>query len=161
MGLVHPKKEIRSLMNWSDSDALKTDGILLAVPVFKASSTMMQLKISLRAGMSNDMHIPTYTPTFSLWYNLTMEGRWRKINTNKIATRIRALRQAHNLTQQELAALCHFPGPWKISRLEGGKKGSGIERIDTLEIVCQELGIELWELLKPDFVIPGEDEDEK
>ena len=29
------------------------------------------------------------------------------------------------------------------------KKGSGIERIDTLEIICGALGIELWELLKP------------
>ena len=63
-------------------------------------------------------------------------------------------------TQQELAALCNFPGPWNISRLEGGKKGSGIERIDTLEVVCQELGIELWELLKPDWDVAGE-EDEK
>lgn len=79
-----------------------------------------------------------------------------KIEVQKIATRIRALRKAHNLTQQELAVLCNFAGPWKISRLEGGKKGSGIERIDTLEVVCQELGIELWELLKPDFEIPWE-----
>ena len=80
-----------------------------------------------------------------------------EIEYSIIATRIRALRQAHNLTQQELAALCNFPGPWKISRLEGGKKGSGIERIDTLEVVCQELGIELWELLKPDWGVAGED----
>lgn len=87
-------------------------------------------------------------------------GRWRKINTKQIATRIRKLRLQKQLTQQELAALCNFPGPWKISRLEGGKKGSGIERIDTLEIVCQELGIELWELLKPDWDVAGE-EDEK
>ncbi len=79
-----------------------------------------------------------------------------KIDTTQIATRIRALRRAHNLTQQELAALCNFPGPWKISRLEGGKKGSGIERLDTLEIVCQKLGIELWELLKPDWDVAGE-----
>ncbi len=43
---------------------------------------------------------------------------------------------------------------------EGGKKGSGINDLNTLEVVCQELGIELWELLKPDFEIPGE-EDEK
>ena len=70
------------------------------------------------------------------------------------------LRRERGLTQQELAALCNFPGPWKISRLEGGKKGSGIERLDTLEVVCQELGIELWELLKPDFEIPGEKPDD-
>lgn len=81
----------------------------------------------------------------------------KNIEVQKIAAKIRLLRRERGLTQQELAALCHFPGPWKISRLEGGKKGSGIERIDTLEVVCQELGIELWELLKPDFVIPGED----
>ena len=37
-----------------------------------------------------------------------------------------------------------------MSRLENGGKGSGIERLGTLEIVCGELGIELWELLKPD-----------
>ena len=81
----------------------------------------------------------------------------KKIEVQKIASRIKLLRRERGLTQQELAALCNFPGPWKISRLEGGKKGSGIERIDTLEIVCQELGIELWELLKPDFVNTGAD----
>ena len=37
-----------------------------------------------------------------------------------------------------------------MSRLENGGKGSGITDLTTLEIVCQELGIELWELLKPD-----------
>ena len=84
----------------------------------------------------------------------------KKIEVQKIAARIRLLRRERGLTQQELAALCNFPGPWKISRLEGGKKGSGIERLDTLEIVCQELGIELWELLKPDWDVTGE-EDEK
>jgi transcriptional regulator with XRE-family HTH domain len=82
----------------------------------------------------------------------------KKIEVQKIASRIRLLRRERGLTQQELAALCHFPGPWKISRLEGGKKGSGIERLDTLEIVCQELGIELWELLKPDWDVAGEEE---
>lgn len=111
------------------------------------------------------LHIPTYTPP-PVRAILSLSGGGdppinqrsvKNIEVQKIATRIRALRQAHNLTQQELAALCNFPGPWKISRLEGGKKGSGIERIDTLEVVCQELGIEIWELLKPDFVIPGED----
>lgn len=82
----------------------------------------------------------------------------KKIEVQKIASRIRLLRRERGLTQQELAALCHFPGPWKISRLEGGKKGSGIERLDTLEIVCQKLGIELWELLKPDWDVAGEEE---
>ena len=81
----------------------------------------------------------------------------KNIEVQKIAARIRLLRRERGLTQQELAALCNFPGPWKISRLEGGKKGSGIERLDTLEIVCQELGIELWELLKPDWGVTGED----
>ena len=61
----------------------------------------------------------------------------KKIEVQKIADRIRLLRREWGLTQQELAALCNFPGPWKISRLEGGKKGSGIERLDTLEIVFQ------------------------
>ena len=104
------------------------------------------------------MHIPTYTPPP---VRATIRScRWEveKIKTDQIATRIRKLRLQKQLTQQELAALCNFPGPWKISRLEGGKKGSGIERIDTLEVVCQELGIELWELLKPDSVIPVEGE---
>jgi transcriptional regulator with XRE-family HTH domain len=82
----------------------------------------------------------------------------KKIEVQKIAVRIRLLRRERGLTQQELAALCNFPGPWKISRLEGGKKGSGIERLDTLEIVCQKLGIELWELLKPDWDVAGEEE---
>ena len=82
----------------------------------------------------------------------------KNIEVQKIAARIRLLRRERGLTQQELAALCNFPGPWKISRLEGGKKGSGIERIDTLEVVCQELGIELWELLKPEWDVAGEDE---
>lgn len=82
----------------------------------------------------------------------------KKIEVQKIASRIRLLRRERGLTQQELAALCNFPGPWKISRLEGGKKGSGIERLDTLEIVCQKLGIELWELLKPDWDVAGEEE---
>lgn len=85
-------------------------------------------------------------------------GEVKKIEVQKIAARIRLLRRERGLTQQELAALCNFPGPWKISRLEGGKKGSGIERIDTLEVVCQELGIELWELLKPDWDVAGEEE---
>lgn len=102
------------------------------------------------------MHIPTYTPPLVCAILSLSEG-WRKINTKQIASRIRKLRQQKQLTQQELAALCHFPGPWKISRLEGGKKGSGIERIDTLEVVCQELGIELWELLKSDWDVAGED----
>ena len=97
-----------------------------------------------------------------IWKNCTKNYREvKKIEVQKIAAKIRLLRRERGLTQQELAALCNFPGPWKISRLEGGKKGSGIERIDTLEIVCQELGIELWELLKPDFVIPGEDKKKK
>lgn len=78
-----------------------------------------------------------------------------KIDTTIIATRIRVLRQSKHLTQQELAVRCSFPGPWKESRLEGGKKGSGIERLDTLEIVCRELEIELWELLKPDWEVQG------
>lgn len=81
-----------------------------------------------------------------------------KIEVEKIATRIRKLRLQKQLTQQELAERCNFPRPWKISRLEGGRKGSGIERIDTLEVVCQELGIELWELLKPDWDVAGEEE---
>ena len=85
-------------------------------------------------------------------------GEVENINTNQIADRLRKLRLRKQLTQQELAALCHFPGPWKISRLEGEKKDSGIERIDTLEVVCQELGIELWELLKPDWDVAGEEE---
>ncbi len=87
-------------------------------------------------------------------------GEVEKIDTTLIATRIRKLRLQKQLTQQELAVLCNFAGPWKISRLEGGKKGSGIERIDTLEVVCQELGIELWELLKPDWDwdVAGEEE---
>ena len=49
-----------------------------------------------------------------------------------------------------MAERCRFPGPWKVSRLEGGRKGSGINDINTLEIICRELGIEVWELLKPD-----------
>lgn len=85
----------------------------------------------------------------------------KNIEVQKIAARIRLLRRERGLTQQELAALCNFPGPWKISRLEGGKKGSGIERIDTLEVVCQELGIELWELLKPDWDVAGEEPSEE
>lgn len=73
-----------------------------------------------------------------------------EIENNLIALRVRTLRQQNHLTQQELADRCNFPGPWKISRIEGAKKGSGIERIDTLEIICESLGIELWELLKPE-----------
>lgn len=73
-----------------------------------------------------------------------------EIDNKRIALRIRMLRQQKHWTQQELADRCNFPGPWKISRIEGAKKGSGIERIDTLEIICKSLGIELWELLKPD-----------
>lgn len=65
---------------------------------------------------------------------------------NHIALRIRTLRRQKQWTQQELADRCNFPGPWKISRIEGAKKGSGIERIDTLEIICEAIGIELWEL---------------
>ena len=65
--------------------------------------------------------------------------------------RLRRLRREKGLSQQELAERCRFPGPWKVSRLESGKKkGSGINNINTLEIVCQELGIEVWELLKPE-----------
>ena len=75
-----------------------------------------------------------------------------EIDNNLIALRIRTLRQQKQWTQQELAERCNFPGPWKISRIEGAKKGSGIERIDTLEIICEVLGIELWELLKPDEI---------
>lgn len=73
-----------------------------------------------------------------------------EIDKTIIAKQIRILRQANHLTQEQLADRCNFPGPWKISRIEGAKKGSGIERIDTLEIICEVLGIELWELLKPD-----------
>ena len=75
-----------------------------------------------------------------------------EIDNNPIALRIRTLRQQKLWTQQELADRCNFPGPWKISRIESAKKGSGIERIDTLEIICEALGIELWELLKPDGI---------
>ena len=75
-----------------------------------------------------------------------------EIDKKLIALRIRMLRQQNHLTQQELADRCYFPGPWKISRIEGAKKGSGIERIDTLEIICEVLDIELWELLKPDEI---------
>lgn len=97
-----------------------------------------------------DIHIPTYTPTFSLWYNLNHGEEVEKININQITARLRALRLSRHLTQQELAERCRFPGPWKVSRLENGGKGSGITDLTTLEIVCQELGIELWELLKSD-----------
>jgi len=79
------------------------------------------------------------------------------LNVGLIAIRIRSLRQSKHLTQQELAVRCNFPGPWKVSRLESGKKGSGISDINTLEIVCRELGIELWKLLKPDWEVPRED----
>lgn len=73
-----------------------------------------------------------------------------EIDNNLIAQRIRRLRQQKQWTQQELADRCKFPGPWKISRIESAKKGSGIERIDTLEIICEAMEIELWELLKLD-----------
>lgn len=76
------------------------------------------------------------------------------ISSEVIGARIRELRREKELTQQELAEFCSFPGSWKISGLESGRKGSGIERPDTLEIVCRELGIELWELLKPDPPLP-------
>ena len=64
--------------------------------------------------------------------------------------RLRKLRREKGWSQQELAERCRFPGPWKISRLEGGRKGSGITDLTTLEIVCREIGIEVWELLKPE-----------
>lgn len=75
-----------------------------------------------------------------------------EIDNRLIALRIRTLRRQKQWTQQELADRCNFPGLWKISRIEGAKKGSGIERIDTLDVICETLGIELWELLKPDGI---------
>ena len=75
-----------------------------------------------------------------------------EIDNKLIALRIRMLRQQKHWTQQELADQCNFSCPWKLSRIEGAKKGSGIERIDTLEIICEMLGIELWELLKQDEI---------
>lgn len=56
------------------------------------------------------------------------------------------MRQAHGWTQQTLADLCFFPGPWTVSRLET----RGTDSLGTLEIVCKALGVEVWELLKPD-----------
>ncbi len=42
-------------------------------------------------------------------------------------------------TQQTLANLCSFPGPWTVSRLET----RGTDSLSTLEIVCGAFGIEV------------------
>lgn len=61
-----------------------------------------------------------------------------------IGTRIRSLRREKGWTQQTLANLCSFPGPWTVSRLET----RGTDSLSTLEIVCGAFGIEVWELLR-------------
>ena len=63
-----------------------------------------------------------------------------------VGGKIRQLRIKHGWTQQELAERCSFPGPWTVSRLET----RGTDSLSTLEIVCNALRIEVWELLKPD-----------
>ena len=98
------------------------------------------------------MHIPTYPnpPFYAIIPSCRREAAEISIEISTIAMRLRKLRREKGWSQQELAERCRFPGPWKVSRLEGGKKGSGISDINMLEIVCRELGIEVWELLKPD-----------
>lgn len=65
-----------------------------------------------------------------------------------IGEKIRKLRQRHEWTQQNLADLCSFPGPWTVSRLET----RGTDSLSTLEVVCGAFGIAAWELLKPDHL---------
>lgn len=62
-----------------------------------------------------------------------------------VGARIRALRQQRHWTQQILAEEANLPGPWTVSRLET----RGTDSLQTLEIVCNALGIEVWELLHP------------
>ena len=68
------------------------------------------------------------------------------------AKHIRYLRQSKHWTQQTLAEKCLFPGPWTVSRLET----RGTDSLGMLEIVCKALGVEVWELLKPDWEVPGD-----
>ena len=63
---------------------------------------------------------------------------------DNIGARIRALRREKGWTQQTLADLCSFPGPWTVRRLET----QGTDSLSTLEIVWMALGIEEWELLR-------------
>ena len=93
------------------------------------------------------IHLPPFCATIP---SCRREAVEISIEIPTIAMRLRRLRREKGWSQQELAERCRFPGPWKVSRLENGGKGSGIERLDTLEIVCSELGIEVWELLKPE-----------
>jgi transcriptional regulator with XRE-family HTH domain len=62
-----------------------------------------------------------------------------------IGPKIRQLRLQRYWTQQQFAELCNFPGPWTISRIET----RGTDSLQTLEIVCKALGLEVWELLHP------------
>ena len=66
------------------------------------------------------------------------------------AKKIRSHRQQKHWTQQYIAEICSLPGPWSVSRLET----RGTDSLGMLEIVCKALGVELWELLKPDWEVP-------
>lgn len=66
------------------------------------------------------------------------------MSQSNIGAMIRRLRISRHWTQQELAELCSFPGPWTVSRIEK----QGTDSIHALEIVCKVLSIEVWELLR-------------